>query len=186
MLMMNLLPWRQRLAYRRLRLAAVVSAGALLVGLVIGMVLRGDAHQQRLRLQQQLAQTQAQQVRYERLYREVHRDWLMYEKQQALQAARLYGRRQAQRYQQLLEQLPARMPATLWLTDIDGAGRQLHLSGISHRYDDIMQWVNRLSQWPLIERVVLEQARLEKTQPDEMHFSLRLYWQVSGAPQERQ
>lgn len=183
MLMINLLPWRQRLAYRRARFALVVSVGALLLALTLAISACSDRQQQHLRLERHVISAQEQRVRYERLYRQMHNDWLAYEKQQALQLARRQGRLQNQRYQQLLEQLPVRVPDAVWFTEMEGVDKQLHVSGMGHSYDDIMRLVNRLSEWPVVERVRLEHVRLEATSGSLLRFSLRLNWRKFGASQ---
>ncbi|QOL16232.1 PilN domain-containing protein [Dickeya dianthicola] len=178
MLTVNLLAWRQRLLYRRLRLS-LLALGLSLFGIGCAAVMAGWYWQQQLTgLRQRLDQTQSQQSRYEQLYRQTQDAWQARENRLAQQAAQERGRRQNLRYQALLEQLPTLVPDSLWLTEIGDNGTHLQISGVSNHYSAIVTLAKAMATLPQIEHASVQQTQRDAQDSTRLSFSLRLYWQA--------
>ncbi|MBO8133238.1 PilN domain-containing protein [Dickeya fangzhongdai] len=178
MLTVNLLAWRQRLLYRRMRLS-LLALGFSLFGIGCTAAVVGGYWQQQLtELRLRLDQTQSQQSQYEQLYRRTRDAWQAREARLAQQAAQERGRRQNLRYQALLEQLPTLVPDSLWLTEIGDSGAHLQISGVSNHYSAIVTLAKAMSTLPQIEHASVQQTQRDTQDSSRLVFSLRLYWQA--------
>ncbi|NAT79625.1 fimbrial protein [Dickeya dadantii] len=185
MLTVNLLAWRQRLLYRRLRLS-LLALGLSLLAIGCVAVMAGWYWQQQLTgLRQRLDHTQSQQARYEQLYRQTRDAWQEREERLAQQAAQERGRRQNQRYQALLEQLPTLVPDSLWLTEIGDNGAHLQISGVSNHYSAIVALAKAMATLPQVAHASLQQTQRDAQDSTRLNFSLRLYWQALAEPGAR-
>ncbi|WP_033569378.1 PilN domain-containing protein [Dickeya undicola] len=177
MLTVNLLAWRQHLLYRRMRLSLLVLGLSLFVIGCTAAAVGGYWQQRQAELRLRLEQTQLQQSQYEQLYHQTKDAWQAQKARLAQQMAQEQGRQRNLRYQVLLEQLPTLVPDSLWLTDIDDNGIQLHMSGVSNHYSAIVTLAKAMSRLPQIKHASVQQTQREQ-ESSTLSFSLRLYWQA--------
>lgn len=174
MFQVNLLPWRQRRWRRRAALFALTLLLELLVaGVALGQWValwrdeRGDlgdrlvqcrrreqrAQEQRQRLQQPLAQ-------HRRLAQDLRR----------CRAAAADNRR----FSQLLEQLPALLPAGLWLTRLCQQNGAIVFSGCCVRDEDLITLSKRLTGDALFSR--LQWQALGRGENGVFSFTFQIPW----------
>ncbi|ACT05148.1 Fimbrial assembly family protein [Dickeya chrysanthemi Ech1591] len=177
MLTVNLLVWRPRLLYRRMRLSLLLS-GIVLLGIGgAAAILRGHYQQQRMWWTQQIEWVVLQPPRYEQLYLQTFAAWQQRETRLAQQAAQEQSRRRNQRYQILLEQLPIVLPDSLWLTEISDDGSRIHVSGVSNHYSAVVALTNVMAVLPHIADADVQQTERDPQNRARLNFSLRFYWQ---------
>jgi len=144
MFQVNLLPWRQRRDRRRAaRVILALALEMLLAGAAMGLLAahwRSERTDLSARLEQWQRQAQweaNQQLGVQRCTQRLQR-----------MAHRLGIYRQAaldnRRFSQLLDQLPALLPAGLWLTGLHQQAGAVVISGCGERYGDILSLRKRL------------------------------------------
>ncbi|MEQ4511193.1 MAG: PilN domain-containing protein [Dickeya sp.] len=178
MLTVNLLAWRPRLFYRRIRLSLLLTSIVMVVVGYAAVITCVNYRQQLAWRQQQVGLTQSQQVRYEQLHHQTFAAWQRRETRLAQLAAQEQSQRQNQRYQTLLAQLPSLMPDALWLTEIGDNGVRLSLSGVSNHYSAIVTLAKAMSALPQIAHASVQQADRDPKNNARLSFSLRLHWQA--------
>ncbi|NKI75664.1 fimbrial protein [Dickeya sp. CFBP 2040] len=178
MLTVNLLAWRPGLLYRRIRLSLLVSGGLLfVVGCTATMTYRVYQQQQAWR-RHKVELVQSQLPRYEQLYHQTLAAWQRREAQLAQLAVQEQSQQRNQRYQALLERLPALMPDSLWLTEIGDNGTRIHISGVSNHYSAIVTLANAMAALPQIEHASVQQTQRDPQDSARLNFSLRLHWRA--------
>nr|WP_113867466.1 PilN domain-containing protein [Brenneria salicis]NMN90276.1 pilus assembly protein HofN [Brenneria salicis ATCC 15712 = DSM 30166]RBP61200.1 pilus assembly protein HofN [Brenneria salicis ATCC 15712 = DSM 30166]RLM30223.1 hypothetical protein BHG07_11705 [Brenneria salicis ATCC 15712 = DSM 30166] len=176
MLLVNLLPWRQRRLRRRARhglLALLLQL--LLAGLLLGMIY-SRWHQQYTELRDEFSEVSTQRQQLAAHYQQTRRIRSRLQRYQAQQQADAAGVRHNQRYLGLLEQLSGMMPERLWLTEIADRGTYLSIVGMSENYTDIVSLNHALISHPAVARARVLNAFRQQNVRSLLRFSLQADW----------
>ncbi|QZN95712.1 PilN domain-containing protein [Symbiopectobacterium purcellii] len=179
----NLLPWRQRRWVRDTRrwwLWLLFFSVGLLIALG---VCRGRLDQQRGVMEETLRTLQLKHLADSTQLREVQRLMGTLQQWHAQQQADNDTRAHNRGYEQLLKQLAQWVPGGLWLTAITVQDGEVHLTGRSHDYADIVHFSSRLETETALTSVRLMQTRQEIMASPEgdvpvLTFLLQADWRV--------
>lgn len=179
----NLLPWRQRRWGRDTRrwwLWLLFFSVGLLIALG---VCRGRLDQQRGVMEETLRTLQLKHLADSTQLREVQRLMGALQQWHAQQQADNDTRAHNRGYEQLLKQLAQWVPDGLWLTAITVQDGEVHLTGRSHDYADIVHFSSRLETETALTSVRLMQTRQEIMASPEggvpvLTFLLQADWRV--------
>lgn len=180
MLLVNLLPWRRQRLRRRARRWLWL---LLLQLMLVTVALAGFYwfwHQQRLMLQRELSDLSAQQRQLTLQYQQTRQMWNQLRDYQAQRDADAAALRHNRRYLNLLEQMVAMMPQSLWLTALADRGDHLLISGLSENYTDIAGLNRSLARHPDLARVRVLQAR-RRNDRALLLFSLQADWVLADS-----
>ncbi|MFC3393963.1 PilN domain-containing protein [Brenneria rubrifaciens] len=178
MLLVNLLPWRQRRLWQRARnWLVLLLLQLLLVSALFGMIYALWQRQYSL-LQRELGEVSVQHRQWVAQYQRTRQVWERWQNYQAQYEADRAGKHHNQRYLNLLEQLSFMMPERLWLTELDDRGTHLSIAGMSENYIDIIKLNLSLARHPTLARVRILNALRQKNGRSLLHFVLQADWQA--------
>lgn len=170
----NLLPWRQRRDRRRVRLFTfVLTLDMLLAGLAIGLLVYHWRSEQadlaaRLGQWQRQARWEADEQQRDQRQTEQHR--------QMAHSLRIYRQSALSNrcFSRLLDQLPALLPAGLWLTALRQQGGIVEISGCCEGYGDIVSLRTRLGEANLFSH--LHWQEIGRRNNGHFSFTFRAEW----------